>query len=68
MQYVYKFSFFVIIIGVIAGLIQIAHKNQSKIVKVSIGLSMTAIVVLCTIFAQIILLLYVAYFPPEHKL
>ena len=66
MQYVYKFSLFVIIIGVIVGLIQIAYKSQSKIVKVSIGLSMTAIVVLCTIFAQIILLLYVAYFPPEH--
>ena len=66
MQYIYKFSLFVIVIGLISGLIQIAHKSQSKIVKVSVGLSMTVLVVLGTIFVQIILLLYVAYFPPEH--
>lgn len=66
MQYIYKFSFFVIIVGVIVGLIQITHKSKSKIVKICIGLSMTSIVVLCTIFAQLILFFYVAYFPPEH--
>ncbi len=66
MQYIYKFSFFVIIIGLIIGLIQIAHKSKYKIVKISIVLLMIAIVVLCTIFIQIILLFYVVYFPPEH--
>lgn len=66
MQYIYKFSLFVIVIGLISGLIQLAHKNESKIVKVSIGLLITAIAILGTIYAQIILLLYVAYFPTEH--
>lgn len=66
MQYIYKFSFFVVIIGVVVGLIQLAHKSQSKSMKIGIISSMTVLGILIAVFLQVILLLYVVYFPPEH--
>lgn len=66
MQYIYDISIIVILGGIIAGIIQIFIKSKSKSGKICIVVCSISIIVLMGVFSPFIMLLIVAFHPPEH--
>lgn len=66
MQYVYKFSIFIILFGIVLGVIQNFIRSKSKNTRICIIVCSISIISICALFWQFFALLYIGFFPPEH--
>lgn len=65
-QYVYKFSIFVILFGIVLGVIQNFIRSKSKDTRICIIVFSISIIAIFVLFWQFFALLYIGFFPPEH--
>lgn len=65
-KYVYKFSIFLILFGIVLGVIQNFIRSKSKDTRICIIVCTISIIVIGTLFWQFFALLYISFFPPEH--
>jgi len=66
MQYIYKFSIFIILFGIVLGVIQNFIRSKSKDTRVCIIVCSISIIAIFVLFWQFFALLYIGFFPPEH--
>lgn len=66
MQWIYKIVLAVNVISLIVGIVKIIIKTQNKVAKVILSVIMILFAIGALFLFQIILLMYLAFFPAEH--